>query len=228
MYSWQTTWEDYYKILKIKRPATAEEIEKAWKLRLLRIHPDTQDEELQSAANELAKKVNVAHDVLSHPVEKLDYDREYDRRHSGSASSTGSRTSSSGTSTGKPGGSTGDSAGTGRTSGKSSGSTGSTSGSSAPPKDNGPILAISPTDILVEEEEGKTATVNFIISHVSGNLPPDWEIVSASSKGGFLKDFSFSISSINAPRTFPVKVTVKFPVGMVGEFEDFLEFVLIP
>ena len=64
--------DDLYARLGVPRDASTEAIEVAWRGLLRRHHPDVAGPE----ANELAKRINVAHDWLSDPDMRRRYDRE--------------------------------------------------------------------------------------------------------------------------------------------------------
>lgn len=64
--------DDLYARLGVPRDASTEAIEVAWRGLLRRHHPDVAGPE----ANELAKRINVAHDWLSDPGLRARYDRE--------------------------------------------------------------------------------------------------------------------------------------------------------
>lgn len=64
--------EDYYKILGVTPVATADEIKKAWRKQVLAWHPDRNDDPL---AVEQFRRITLAYEVLSDPVQRRDYDR---------------------------------------------------------------------------------------------------------------------------------------------------------
>ncbi len=81
--------DDLYARLEVPADATSEAIEIAWRALLKRHHPDVAG----SAALDLAKRINVAHDWLSDPALRKRYDRErtdvrHDARRDGWAART--------------------------------------------------------------------------------------------------------------------------------------------
>ncbi|MGC9219884.1 MAG: molecular chaperone DnaJ [Solirubrobacteraceae bacterium] len=64
---------DYYKILGVGKNATDEEIKKAYRKLARRYHPDRNPGDSQ--AEERFKRISEAHDVLSDPDKRRDYDR---------------------------------------------------------------------------------------------------------------------------------------------------------
>lgn len=64
--------DDYYRILGVTPVANADEIKKAWRRQVLIWHPDRNDDPL---AVEQFRKITIAYEVLSDPVQRRDYDR---------------------------------------------------------------------------------------------------------------------------------------------------------
>jgi curved DNA-binding protein CbpA len=71
--------DDLYARLELPVDATAEAIEVAWRALLKRHHPDVAG----AHADDVAKRINVAHDWLSDPDLRARYDRERHQRRSG-------------------------------------------------------------------------------------------------------------------------------------------------
>ena len=66
--------ENYYDILEVSEKASDEVIEKAYKVLVKKYHPDLQEEQNKSKAEEMMKKINEAYDVLSNPEKRAEYD----------------------------------------------------------------------------------------------------------------------------------------------------------
>ena len=64
--------EDYYEVLGVDRDASQEEIQKAYRKKARKYHPDVSDE---ADAEEMFKKVNEAHEVLKDPETRKKYDQ---------------------------------------------------------------------------------------------------------------------------------------------------------
>lgn len=64
--------KDYYEILGVSRSASAEEIKKAYRRLALKFHPDKNPD--NPGAVEQFKKINEAHEVLSNPEHRREYD----------------------------------------------------------------------------------------------------------------------------------------------------------
>ena len=69
--------DDLYARLGIPTDASVEAIEVAWRALLRRHHPDVAGE----GGLEVAKRINVAHDWLTDPALRAQYDREHGFRH---------------------------------------------------------------------------------------------------------------------------------------------------
>ena len=76
-----TNYDTHYDILEVSRSASQEEIKTAW-LRLVReYHPDRVPDhlkELRRDAEEKTKQLNEAHDILSNPAKRREYDTKLD------------------------------------------------------------------------------------------------------------------------------------------------------
>jgi len=70
---------DYYAILGVPSAATAEQIERAYKLLARMSHPDAfpQDAQAQAWANQRMKDINEAYEVLKDPAKRAAYDLKY-------------------------------------------------------------------------------------------------------------------------------------------------------
>jgi len=71
--------EDYYEILQVSPSAEPEVIEGAYKKLANKYHPDV---DKSPSATERMKKINVAHDILSNPDKRREYDKEW-QKHKG-------------------------------------------------------------------------------------------------------------------------------------------------
>jgi curved DNA-binding protein CbpA len=67
--------EDLYSLLGVPFTATHAEITRAYRRAMKRAHPDRQRPEARAAAEDLARRLNAAYTTLSHPVNRLAYDR---------------------------------------------------------------------------------------------------------------------------------------------------------
>jgi len=71
--------ETYYDILGVSRNATQKKIKKAYLQKINKYHPDkimTQPEWIRKQAEEMAKKLNVAFEVLGNPKKRREYDND--------------------------------------------------------------------------------------------------------------------------------------------------------
>lgn len=214
MYSWQTTWEDYYQILGVDRHATHDQIHKAWKKAQYangRIPLDA-DPAIRSFAEQRQKDLNRARDVLENPTEKLNYDQEYDKRVPGSAHAAGPKKS------------TGDSADSANGSTGSSTRTRGAFGSSTPPKDGEPVIETDDNDVSMEFEDGERIRFSFTVRHASGTLPSNWKLGIKVVNGDWLDKSAFTL---DPPNNFPMRVTVTLPAMAVGDHFGELELSLI-
>lgn len=66
---------DHYQLLGVPYAASAPDITRAYRAAMKRIHPDRQRAERRAAAEETAKRLNVAYTTLRHPVKRQAYDR---------------------------------------------------------------------------------------------------------------------------------------------------------
>ncbi len=71
----KTRFQDYYKILGVDRNATAKEIKSAYRMLARKWHPDLQPADKKKEAEEMFKRINEAHEVLSDPEKRAKYDR---------------------------------------------------------------------------------------------------------------------------------------------------------
>lgn len=86
-----SVFKDYYQILDIGRDATPEEIKKAYRKTIFKVHPDRKkaqidrldDEELKGEIegiyNEKFQKIQEAYEVLSDPEKRKEYNIQYDK-----------------------------------------------------------------------------------------------------------------------------------------------------
>lgn len=73
--------KDYYEILEVSNKASAEVIEKSYKVLAKKYHPDVQNTSSKYLAEETLKDINEAYSVLSDPHLRQAYDREYSKMH---------------------------------------------------------------------------------------------------------------------------------------------------
>ena len=79
--------QDHYGALEVSPGATAEEIQQAWRFKLLAYHPDKfRDEAHRERAEEITKRANAAWQVLGDPTARAKYDR---RRTTGASGAGG-------------------------------------------------------------------------------------------------------------------------------------------
>jgi curved DNA-binding protein CbpA len=75
---------EYYSVLSVEQTATQAEIKSAYRLLSRRLHPDAEpDPERKARAEETAKRLNVAFEVLGDPATRSRYDRELLERRGG-------------------------------------------------------------------------------------------------------------------------------------------------
>ena len=67
---------DYYDILEVSPKASIEVIEKAYLVLAKKYHPDTAENMSIADAEEIMKRINEAHEVLSNSILRADYDRQ--------------------------------------------------------------------------------------------------------------------------------------------------------
>ena len=65
---------NYYEILEVKKNASQEINEKAYKTLVKKYHPDLQQDENKNKYEEKIKKINEAYDILSDPEKRKKYD----------------------------------------------------------------------------------------------------------------------------------------------------------
>jgi curved DNA-binding protein CbpA len=65
---------NHYQLLDVAYTATPAEITRAYRRAMKRTHPDRQDAGRRSAAEEAAKRLNLAYATLSNPKRRADYD----------------------------------------------------------------------------------------------------------------------------------------------------------
>ena len=66
---------NHYQALGVAYDATRADITRAYRARMKAIHPDRKRPDQRAAAEEVAKRLNVAYTTLSNPAKRLDYDR---------------------------------------------------------------------------------------------------------------------------------------------------------
>ena len=71
--------KNYYEILEVSNKASAEVIEKSYKVLAKKYHPDLQNTANKYLAEEILKDINEAYSVLSDPHLRQAYDREYNQ-----------------------------------------------------------------------------------------------------------------------------------------------------
>ncbi len=67
---------NYYQLLDVGYTATSGEITRAYRRAMKRTHPDRQNAERRAAAEEAAKRLNLAYATLSNPKRRAEYDAE--------------------------------------------------------------------------------------------------------------------------------------------------------
>ena len=67
--------KDYYKILRVKRSASARELKSAYRKLALKFHPDKQPPEKKEAATKRFQSIATAYGVLSDPEKRQIYDQ---------------------------------------------------------------------------------------------------------------------------------------------------------
>ncbi len=72
--------ENYYDILEVSEKASNEVIEKAYKVLVKKYHPDLQQPQNKSKAEEMMKKINEAYGVLIDPEKRAEYDEMLKRK----------------------------------------------------------------------------------------------------------------------------------------------------
>lgn len=70
---------DYYDVLEVSSKASIEVIEKAYLVLAKKYHPDTAQNAILAEAEEMMKRINEAHDVLSNPTLRAEYDHQRQR-----------------------------------------------------------------------------------------------------------------------------------------------------
>ena len=96
--------EDYYEILQISHSAEPEVIEAAYKKLAGKYHPDVGVDKSPSATEKM-KQINIAHDILSNPDKRREYDKEWQKHKLGGVGPGGashSKPSQNNTHTGEP------------------------------------------------------------------------------------------------------------------------------
>lgn len=78
-----TTFKDYYEVLKVDRKATNDEIKTAYRKAARKYHPDLHIKSEKAAAEEKFKEINEAYEVLKDPEKRTKYDRLGESRGSG-------------------------------------------------------------------------------------------------------------------------------------------------
>ena len=72
-YLWQTDWKDYYEVLQVIPEAEAEVIDGAYKRLVTKYHPDNK----KTGNADKFRLIHEAHEILSHPAKKKEYDAAY-------------------------------------------------------------------------------------------------------------------------------------------------------
>ncbi len=72
--------EDYYEILEVSKNASKEIIEKAYKVLAKKYHPDLQEENNKSIAEEKMKLINEAYEILSDDIKRREYNIELEKQ----------------------------------------------------------------------------------------------------------------------------------------------------
>jgi DnaJ-class molecular chaperone len=68
---------DYYEILEVSEKASAEVIERVYKVLAKKYHPDVASSDMpQAEADEKMKRINMAYETLSDPVLRAKYDQQ--------------------------------------------------------------------------------------------------------------------------------------------------------
>ena len=70
---------NYYEILEVSKNASKEVIEKAYKVLAKKYHPDLQDAENKSIAEQKMKLINEAYEILSDDSKRQEYDNELEQ-----------------------------------------------------------------------------------------------------------------------------------------------------
>ena len=73
---WQVEWRDYYTILQVIPQAEPEAIEGVYKKLAAKYHPDNK----KTGDGDRFKLIHEAHEILTHPVRKGEYDAAYRER----------------------------------------------------------------------------------------------------------------------------------------------------
>lgn len=198
-----TTFVDYYKELGLLPRADSDTIKRRYRELAKLFHPDglTPDEER-------FKRINNANEVLSDPARRADYDVKFNAHYA--TSSPGAKTGPTSGPTPRPRPKTG--------SAPPPPPPPPRPAPPPPPKVYNPVLAVdrdSFDDLTVQE--GETAQFSFTVNHISGDLPPKWNIAVLDETGVLIKGATFS----NFPlESLPTIVTVKLPSDKVGVFEE--------
>ena len=84
---------DYYEILGVERNVSPKDLKKAYKKLAKKWHPDLNRDNLK-VAEEKMRAINVAYDVLSDEVKRLDYDKKLDSESKNQSQKKSERTTS--------------------------------------------------------------------------------------------------------------------------------------